>query len=141
MKVVIDTNVVLSGIFFCGYPNKALLTVFDKQCKLILSEEIILEYKEILLRFANKKKMPIDEPMEILEILISDATIIAPQGIITPPCDDQDDIMFLEAAIASQAKYIISGDKHLLDVSCYPGGIVLNARDYVNKILQYEELH
>ena len=49
---------------------------------------------------------------------------------MTPKCADPDDVKFLQAAMAAKAKYLISGDKHLLDVGEYPGGKILKAQEF-----------
>lgn len=131
MRVVIDTNVVISGIFFGGPPAKVLEAVLDEQYQVILSEEIIKEYFEILHRISEKRNAPIDPGSKIINILISNAIIIDATNAETPQCADPDDIKFLQAAIASNAKFLISGDKHLLDVGKYKGGIVLKPKEFL----------
>ena len=132
MKLVVDTNVIFSGIFFQGAPNKVLVSLLRGDCKVVLTEEIILEYREVIKRYAFKKKIPnINEPLQIIDILISDSIMIDAKNIISPYCADLDDVKFLQAAIASNARYLISGDKHLLDVGSYIGGEVLQAHDFL----------
>lgn len=105
MRVVIDTNVVISGIFFGGPPAKVLEAVLYDQYQVILSEEIINEYFEILHRISEKRNAPIEPGRKIINILISNAIIIDATNVETPPCADPDDIKFLQAAIASNAKF------------------------------------
>jgi putative PIN family toxin of toxin-antitoxin system len=137
MKVVVDTNVVFSGIFFLGPPNKILEGILNNEYQMILSEEIISEYKNVIIRYGTKKKVvDLSAPLEIIDLLISISLIVDANDIITPQCADQDDIKFLQVAMAAKAKYLISGDKHLLNVGKYPGGIVLNASDFLTAILQ-----
>lgn len=73
--------------------------------------------------------------MDIVNFLIASSSIVDAQHVPTPPCDDPEDVMFLQAAIASKAKYLVSGDKYLLDVGKYPGGIVLKVHDFLSAIL------
>ena len=57
------------------------------------------------------------------------------QGINISVCEDPDDNKFLECAVASSCRIIISGDKHLLELTGYEKINVLNARTFVEKYL------
>jgi len=132
MKIVVDTNVIFSGIFFQGLPSKVLENILNGLYQIVLSEAIVSEYRNVIVRYAKKKKvLDLSVPLEIIDLLISGSLFIDANGIVTPGCADPDDIKFLQAAIASNAKYLISGDKHLLDVGEYPGGIVLKAGTFI----------
>jgi len=134
MKIVVDTNVVFSGIFFGGLPGKILEDILSGVYQIVLSEEIVSEYKNVIVRYGRKKKViDLSQSLEIIDLLISCSLLIDANGIVTPGCADPDDIKFLQAAMASKAKYLISGDKHLLDVAEYPGGIVLKVHDFYRK--------
>lgn len=133
MKIVVDTNVIFSGIFFQGPPSKILENILNGLHQIVLSEAITSEYKNVILRYGKKKKVPdLSAPLEIINLLISSSLFIDANDIVTPGCADPDDIKFLQAAMASKAKYLISGDKHLLDVGGYPGGIVLKAQEFLS---------
>jgi len=135
MRVVIDTNVVFSGIFFRGVPNKILENVLDGDYRIVLSEEIVSEYRNVIIRYGKKKKvLDLSAPLEIIDFLVSISLFIDASGIVTPKCADLDDVKFLQAAIASKANYLISGDKHLLNVGEYEGGVVLKAREFLSKL-------
>lgn len=131
MNIVIDTNVVVSGIIFGGLPAQILAKVFNKSHQLIASEYIISEYSDIVHRVTAKRKFSPDIAMQTLKALISNADIIDASTITAPECADPDDIIFLQAAIAGKAKYLISGDKDLLDVGEYMGGKVIKPADFV----------
>lgn len=131
IKAVLDTNVVISGIFFSGTPAKILECIAENKFHVILTEDIITEYEEVILRHARRNRFSTDAPFQIMNTIIAASTIIEAKQIISPPCDDPDDVMFLQAAIAANAKYLVSGDKHLLKVNKYPGGIVIKAGDFL----------
>ncbi len=132
MKIVVDTNIIFSGIFFQGVPGRILEDILNGIYQIVLSESIVSEYKEVIVRYAKKKKvLDLTAPLEIIDLLISGAFFVDADGIMTPPCADPDDIKFLQVAMASKSKYLISGDKHLLDVGKYPGGMVIKAQDFL----------
>lgn len=133
MKIVVDTNVVFSGLFFGGVPGKILENILNGGYKIVLSEGIVDEYRDVIIRYGKKKKaLDLSSPLEIIDLLISSSLFIDADEIVTPKCADPDDIKFLQVAMASKAKCLISGDKHLLDVGEYPGGIVLKAQDFLH---------
>lgn len=135
-KAVIDTNIVISGIFFGGNSLKILNALDQGLFKVVLSKEIIDEYKDTIEYFeANKKKKaPYIESVRALENIIAKSDIVDITGVIAPPCNDPDDIIFLQTAIAGKAKYLVSGDNHLLSVEKYKGGLILNAKDFLDKL-------
>jgi len=134
VKIVIDTNVIISGIYFGGIPKKLLETVLNNTYQIIISENIIYEYFDVIHRMSKKRMSPDAAATQVLNKLISNAKIIEPGDIKTPSCEDPDDIKFLQAAIVSNAEFLISGDKHLLDVGKYKGGIVLKPKEFLLSI-------
>jgi uncharacterized protein len=56
MKIVVDTNVVISGVFFGGFPQKILKAIVDKQIIACATAEIIEEYEEIVVEMINRKQ-------------------------------------------------------------------------------------
>jgi len=135
MKIVVDTNVIFSGIFFQGPPSKILENILTGRHQVVLSEDIVSEYRNVIVRYGKKKKvLDLSAPLEIIDLLISNSLFIDANGIVTPGCADPDDIKFLQAAMAAKAKYLISGDKHLLDVGKYPGGTVLKVQEFLSAI-------
>lgn len=134
MRIVIDTNVVFSGIFFRGLPSKVLENVLDGDYQIVLSEEIVSEYRNVINRYGKKKKvLDLSAPLEVIDFLVSVSLFVDARNIVTPKCADADDVKFLQAAIASKANYLISGDKHLLDVDKYEGGVVLKVQEFLSK--------
>jgi putative PIN family toxin of toxin-antitoxin system len=57
MRVVIDTNVVFSGIFFGGLPSTVLESVLKNDYQIVLSEEIVCEYRNVIVRYGKIKKV------------------------------------------------------------------------------------
>ena len=135
MQLVVDTNIIFSGIFFRGLPGKILESVLTGIHQIILSEEIVSEYRQVIIRYSKKKKVSdFSAPLEKIDILIAESLLIDARDVITPPCADPDDVKFLQAAMAAKAKYLVSGDKHLLDVGEYPGGLVLKAQEFCRHV-------
>lgn len=133
MKAILDTNVFISGVFFSGPPYQILKAWQDAKINLVISPEILDEYRrvgEILLA-----DHPGVDLSAMLEFLIQNATIYSAPPLSDNVCKDPDDDKFFACALASGCKIIVSGDRHLLDATGYRGIEVLKPREYVNKHL------
>ena len=118
MKIILDTNVFISGIFWEGnYCSQILNKWKEGKFQLVSSPQIIKEFLEVLQSF----KIPLDP--ELIEmwknLIITNSIIVIPMKKIELIKDDPDDDKFIEAAICSKADFIISQDKHLLKLKEY----------------------
>ena len=128
MKVVLDTNVLVSGIFFSGPPAKILRSWSHSKFRLVLSPEILDEYTRVSAELADK--FPDMDFRRILDLVVVRSEICSPTALPQRVCEDPHDDKFIAAAI-DRTKIIISGDKHLLRVSGYQGVSVLTPRQFV----------
>jgi putative PIN family toxin of toxin-antitoxin system len=115
MRVVLDTNVFISGFRNSGKPRMVLEQAVAGAFILILSEMIRLEIEAILTRKLGWSK-PIMDPQ--FKNLMDIAETVRPAHTVTE-CDDPDDSMFLEAAVEGRAECIVSGDGHLLRMKTF----------------------
>jgi putative PIN family toxin of toxin-antitoxin system len=131
MKIILDTNVFVSGIFFSGPPYQILKAWRDENLKIILSPSIrgetFLVADELSAKFQEIDLLP------FLQLLLTNAEIIAPPRINPVIADDLSDIKFLECALAGKADFIKSGDKHLLKLISFAGIPILKTADFFNK--------
>lgn len=134
MKIVLDTNVFISGIFFGGPPSQILEAWKQSKIKIILSEKILIEYQRVGEELSAK--YPSINITPIIELLTIFGELVETKGITENICEDPDDNKFIECAIASNSKLIVSGDKHLLRISGYQDIEVLKPRDFVDKHLK-----
>lgn len=133
MKIVLDTNVLISGIFFSGPPAQILKAWKDQKFQIVLSKEILNEYQQVAEELSNKFSSVDIEP--IIELLTIYGEIVETEGISVTVCEDPDDNMFLECVIASNNKIIVSEDKHLLKISGYQDIEVVKPRYFVDSYL------
>lgn len=119
MKITLDTNVLISGTFWLGNSFKILEKVKNGEIELILSEEIISEYEEVLSYPEIKDKIKINdlEAKFTLEKLREMAVIVNPSRKIDFIKEDADDNFILECAVEGKVDYIISKDNHLLKLN------------------------
>lgn len=133
MKVILDTNVFVSGIFFSGPPYRILEAWRDDKIQLVVSPEILEEYRRVGEILAEDHPAISLSPW--IELVVQKASIFSVPPLAEIVCDDPDDNKFLACALASKSRAIVSGDKHLLKVSGYEGIEVLKPRDFLEKYL------
>jgi putative PIN family toxin of toxin-antitoxin system len=118
LKVVLDTNVIVSGLNFQkGNPGKILLLVASEEIINFISRPILNETRRILV----DKFFWAREEVEAAEVwLTTFSTSVNPRDRISV-IDDDPDNRILECAVEGQADFIISGDRHLTDLKDYQG--------------------
>lgn len=113
-KVVLDTNILISAIVFGGKPREVLKAAIRGQIQLVLTEDIIEEMRRVL--EGKKFQSPAETRDLIIHELESLAEIVKPKEKTTFIKKDPEDNRVLECAQGAQADYIVSGDKHLLEI-------------------------
>ena len=134
IKVVMDTNVFVSGIFFSGPPYQILSAWQSGKFELAVSQEILDEYRRVGEILGEDR--PAVDLKPILDFVVEHARVYQSIVLKEPICEDPDDDKFFACALASGSKVIISGDKHLLKVSGYRGIQVLKPREFVDRYLE-----
>ena len=88
MKVILDTNVFVSGVFFSGPPYRILEAWRDSKIQLVVSQEILDEYRRIGESLAEQFQNVDLEP--ILELVTMGAEMFSVQNLREPVCKDPD---------------------------------------------------
>jgi putative PIN family toxin of toxin-antitoxin system len=128
-KVVIDTNVFISGLNFTGKPHEILELFINNEIEVFISSFILYEIEKIL-----RKKFEWDrEQVErVLNRIKGKALQVKPKTKISVVKGKEDDNRILECAVEAGAQYIISGDKrHLLPLKEYQGIKILSPSDFL----------
>jgi putative PIN family toxin of toxin-antitoxin system len=125
---------VCSGVFFSGPPFQILEAWKNGKLQLVVSPEILDEYRRVGEILAEEHPTIDLEPM--LEYVIHNAAIFSVSSLPEGVCEDPDDDKFLACALASGSNLVVSGDRHLLKVSGYQNIEVLKPRDFIEKQLQ-----
>ena len=130
MKIVLNTNVFISGIFFSGPPSQILQAWKDKTIQIVLSEEILTEYQRVGEELSSKYS--VIDIVPIIDLLTIYGEVVETKDLSVSICEDPDDNKFIECAISSNCKLIVSGDKHLLKFSGFQGIEVLKPREFID---------
>ena len=123
MRLVLDTNTVISGLLWQGTPGKLIEAAQARTISLFTSAPLLAELRGVLLRrkFAGQLETRALKAAEIFEGYAALATIIAPAVIAPVVAKDPTDDAVLACALAAQADLIVSGDPHLLNLKGFHG--------------------
>jgi len=117
LKFVFDTNVFVSALMSKRGNPALLLDRVRKSYTLFISKDILNELKDVISR--DKFGYTDEEVNTFVEAIISFSDVINPEIKIHAIKADPDDNKILECAVASGDSYIVSGDKHLLELTEY----------------------
>ena len=133
MRVVVDTNVLVSGVFFGGMPSRILEAWRDKKIDVVVSPDILEEYRRVGEQLETQFTDVCLAPF--LALLVMNAEIIEPPDLPEQVSRDSDDDKFIACAIAGGCRVIISGDKDLLSISGYRGVKVVAPREFLESVI------
>jgi putative PIN family toxin of toxin-antitoxin system len=133
MKVVLDTNVLVSALWWNGNERKVLLATLGENIDLLVSDDILTEFLSVIARkkFAN---FPRDSIYQFIEIILETAIIVEPIDKINVVKEDSDDNRILECAISGKADYVVTGDCHLLKIREYGGVKIITANEFLKEM-------
>lgn len=132
LKVILDTNILISAIAFGGNPRQVLNLVLDEKMNAIISPILLAELQEII----NKKFVLKVAAFELLLDSIKDIFQIVHPNKILKVVRDEDDNRVLEAAIEGKCDYIITGDKDLLELGSFKNIEILTADQFLNNVFK-----
>ncbi len=126
MNVVLDTNVLLSGIATHGL-CEGVITLCFRDHTVVLSEHIL---SELARHYSGKFKASAEQTATVVDMLRQNSTLVTPSSVPKKAFDDKDDLPILGTAIAGQADCLVTGDKGLLALRSYQGIPLLSPRDF-----------
>lgn len=130
MKIILDTNILISAFIFGGKPHQILSLVLEGKIKALTSSVLIAEFFDVV----NKKFDLSTEELALTKNLIENKfTTVQPESEITIS-RDTDDNRILEAALEGKCSYIITGDKDLLDLKIFKNIKIVTPDDFLSEI-------
>lgn len=132
MRIVIDTNVVASAIFFGGRPQELLIELYEKRIDAVVSPEILDEYQETFEALCAKyPQKPVRIPLT--EIAAACQIVLPKQHFEI--CRDPDDDKFIDCAVEADCVYIVSGDKDLLVLKEFQNIEIVTVAEFFDRYL------
>jgi putative PIN family toxin of toxin-antitoxin system len=128
-SVVYDTNTI-SALGFDGSPQIALFIGFTRGWDMYFSEEILTEVERVM----GYDKLPItEETADLFLTIMRDEGIRVEPDVSVGASDDPDDNKFLECALEADARYLVSGDRDLLDLDEFRGVDIVDASGFLDR--------
>ena len=134
IRVVLDTNVIISAIFWRGAPYKVMKKALQRDFILVISPDILEEVSE---RLKHKFNLPREEIETLMNILLSYSDIVEPTTKVNVVKADENDNKIIECAIDGEADFIVTGDHHLLELKSYKSIKIITPAEFL-KLLESE---
>lgn len=128
MRVVLDTNAVVSALIWGGVPDELLRAATEGVIDLYTSPVLLIELREVLNRkHLTSRLISLRSSVEEAIGLYGELTILV-SPLDTPRAvpDDADDDQVIAVAMAANAELLVSGDKHLLSMGSYESISIVN---------------
>jgi putative PIN family toxin of toxin-antitoxin system len=136
-RVVLDTNVLISALLWSGPPHRILRAVEERRCILTLTPAILEEVRDALSRpkFAARIATLRSSVGELLTALIGVVDVIPDPPVERIVADDPDDDRILACAKAARARWVVSGDIHLLHLGSHEDRPILTPRQWLSRVM------
>jgi len=124
MKIVADTNILISALgWIDGNEYKLIRKCMLGEATLVISLDLLKEFIAV----ASRPKFGFSrgEIDEFVEALLAVCVLVQPEEKVDVVKEDSADNRVLECALEALANYIVTGDKHLLDLKLYRGVKIL----------------
>ncbi|HKN75782.1 MAG TPA: putative toxin-antitoxin system toxin component, PIN family [Candidatus Acidoferrum sp.] len=131
MRIVVDTNVIVSALVFGGLPRRVFEVVESGRCEFYYSAEIESETGRVLRDKFGWDEQRLDRYLAVLWGL---GERVTPRRRVKAVKEDPDDNRILECALAAGADAIVSGDGHLLRLASYDGIAILTPREFLSTL-------
>lgn len=127
LKFTLDTNTLISATIARGNEFELLRLAKEGKIKIILSLPIIEEFKEVISR--ERFGFSIQQVERVTKLLFDICDLVIPTGHLNVIKNDPDDNKIIECAVSGNVDYIVSGDKHLLNIQRYDSIQILRTRE------------
>lgn len=137
MRIVLDTNVVLSALLWRGKPYQLLQTIRQRtDAQIYSSAALLAELADVLTRPSPTKQLALigKTAREVLADYVAVVELVEPLSVPRVVPQDADDDLVIACALEAQAELIVSGDSDLLSLKQHQGVTIVTAADAVEQI-------
>jgi putative PIN family toxin of toxin-antitoxin system len=132
LRVVLDSNVIVSGLGWSGPPARIVDAALDGRLELLTSRALLTELRRVL-AYPKLAKV-IDSAEQLVDLVEASSVVVHPVGVLEV-VDDESDNRVLEAAVEGAADYIVSGDAHLLGLGSFQGIPIMAPGQFVAAVM------
>jgi putative PIN family toxin of toxin-antitoxin system len=130
IRAVFDTNVFLSAFIFGGKPEEAFQAARRGRCLLVVTPPILAEVARILTEKFEWDEEDIEDAIRTIGRVAEVEKPDEKFGVL----EDEADNRILECAVAGNADFIVSGDRHLLSLGKFRGIPILRAAESLSRL-------
>lgn len=136
MRVVADTNTIVSALLWDGSPYRLIAAIDDYAIAFYTSRALLDELADVLPRRKLAKAVHATgkTPAQLIADYQAFVHLVAPASIRRTVLADPDDDQVLACALAAHADWIVSGDRHLLNLKHYQGIRIIDAAEAVRSL-------
>lgn len=136
MRIVLDTNVVVSALIWGGTPYRLIQAAADGDIELCTSPALLIELRDVLGRahLASRLAQQRSSIGQAIGFYVELAISVSPLATLRVVPGDADDDHVIAAALAARAELIVSGDRHLLSMGSHEGMRIVNAAEALVRI-------
>ena len=131
LTAVFDTNILFSATGWRGKPFECVQRARAGEVQVVTCPELIEELAE---KLETRLHFSADQVAETIADYLGFLRVIRVPKVLMAVPHDPEDNMVLECAIEGEAQYIVSGDKHLLELKEYRGIRIIRAGDFLNLV-------
>lgn len=126
--IVFDINILVSALIADGKPRQLWFRVVRKELNLVLSSKIRSEFLAVISRKKFQRYLTDKDMIDFIMILDNTSRFVRPARGVRVIEEDPDDNLILATAIGGKADYIVSGDRHMLDLGEFRGIKIVTAQ-------------
>lgn len=130
-RAVVDTNVIISALFWRGAPHRVVKLGLDGAFMMLVSDEII---HECLQKLVGKFRYPFHDAVEYLEIITAGSEIIESVTRVEAVRADPSDNKILSCGVDGEADFIVTGDKDLLSMGTFRGIHIIDSTEFLRRL-------
>lgn len=136
MRVVLDTNTLISALFWGGNPWRVYEAALSREYVLLTSDALLTELENVLAR--PKFSEPLKAIGRTAESIVTEyseiAEVVLPSEVPEKIIRDPKDRIVLGCAVGGMASHIVSGDKDLLVLGAYQNIPIVTAATFLNEL-------
>jgi len=134
VKAVLDSNIWLSGVFWRGKPHEIVKLAESKKIQTFITKEILAEILDVLNKEKFRRLMedPGVQTSELMRTILNISTLVEAKEKLDVIKEDPTDNKILECAVAASAEYVVTGDKHLLELKKFGGIRFVKAKEFLD---------
>ena len=134
MVIVLDTNVIISALLSPAGPSANIINHWEaNEFEVVVSRQLIIELEKVIKYPKITKYFKISPELiaAFIRSYMKVATIVEPMDNLDVITEDPADNIVLECAVSGNANFIVTGDKHLLNIKAYHGIVILPPAGFV----------